>query len=168
MSEKASVGVARSCSQSVLVMVKCSWDGVSFGFRQSVDGLASPRVLWVRTAKPRWRRQLHQALTQLSRQRVWSFAKCFEMQATMQNSRADCATKRIRRQLTDLSSLWRRLGLGSASGVVCAAAHDHVGFGGLPGDHCERGVRELETGVSIYGAKGLYGGMQVAQGLTHL
>lgn len=41
MSEKASVGVARSCSQSVLVMVKCSWDGVSFGFRHSVYELAS-------------------------------------------------------------------------------------------------------------------------------
>jgi len=49
-----------------------------------------------------------------------------------------------------LALLWRRLGLGSASGVVCAAAHDHVGFSRLPGDHCSEGCEGLDGGQSAY------------------
>jgi hypothetical protein len=45
-----------------------------------------------------------------------------------------------------LALLWRRLRLGSASGVVCAAAHDHVGCGRLPGDHYLKGCEGLEAG----------------------
>jgi hypothetical protein len=41
---------------------------------------------------------------------------------------------RKRRTDTDAMLLWRRLRLGSASGVVCAAAHDHVGGSRLLGD----------------------------------
>ena len=45
-----------------------------------------------------------------------------------------------------LALLWRRLRLGSASGVVCAAAHDHVSCSRLPGDHYCKGCEELEAG----------------------
>lgn len=52
--------------------------------------------------------------------------------------------------LEALALLWRRLRLGSASGVVCAAAHDHVGGSRLPGDHCREGCEGLGGGQSAY------------------
>lgn len=47
----------------------------------------------------------------------------------------------------NLSSLGRRLGLGSAGGVVGAATHDHVGLVEHPGDHCEKKKVVERTGA---------------------
>jgi hypothetical protein len=72
-------------------------------------------------------------------------------------------------KLEALALLWRRLRLGSASGVVCAAAHDHVGGSRLPGNHYCKGCEGLEAGSQHIMSKGVpHGGMPVAQGLTHL
>jgi hypothetical protein len=66
------------------------------------------------------------------------------------------------------SPLWRGLGLGCAGGIVSAATHDHLGVGRGPGDHCERCENCATDGSAYNVPRGLYGGMQVAQGLTHL
>jgi hypothetical protein len=66
------------------------------------------------------------------------------------------------------SPLWRGLGLGCAGGIVSAATHDHLGVGRGPGDHCERCENCTTDGSAYNVPRGLYGGMQVAQGLTHL
>lgn len=66
-------------------------------------------------------------------------------------ARADESRQRMCRMLDVAGSfpLGRRLGLRGAGGVVCAAAHDHLGLARLPGDHCE-GCEGLRGGRSVY------------------
>lgn len=115
---------------------------VSFGFRQSGGIHASSLQAggYVQEGRGRPAASSHMPPASMRRQII-----------AMEELLAETSRARRCRLLDGAGSfpLGRRLGLRSAGGVVCAAAHDHLGLARLPGDHCE-GCEGLRAGRSVY------------------